>query len=775
MSPVNKLTPEEVEKRIQKDRPYISLDHSTFVNLSTKAKFVDSEFGEWWAEPRGILRGRGNPKRTLKKYTSYEVETLIQKDRPYISIDHSTYKNTHTKCTFVDQDFGSWSAKPNAILGGQDHPKRGKLKISLTVEEVERRIQESRPELTIDRTTFVNTVTKAKFVDSEFGEYWVIPRALLANPKKSHPKRSNPFSLLTSYEVERRIQLDRPFISIDHSTYKNTSIKCRFVDQDFGEWWKPPSAVLRGHCHPKRSGKEKWTIERLKNYLSKEKPYVTVVEKTFKGMSEPCEFVDEVYGSWFTAPSNIVAGKDCATRAGNLKRSSYDVEKEIKKDRPYISIDHSTYKNTNEKCRFIDSEYGEWWSIPQLVFGNKKTGHPKRSFAEMGKENAKPIEEIKEYLTKNFPEVSIDESTYKACGKKARFLDNKYGEYWSKPALVLKGKGSHPNRTKYIASEVNEKLKDRPFMKMDESTFVNTTTKAKFIDLQFGEYWTEPHHVLRGSCHPHRFSKYPKLEIRVSSLLGVHTFQKVPDFLKGSGINIKPDFKLTENTYLEADGLYWHSEKNIISNRHHLERRELFEKHGKRLVQFRSDEIKQKPEIIRSMVQNWTGKSETTIYSRKCKIANTVPRTFFEENHLMGYASGKAVGLEHNGQIVSSVSYKIVKKELHIIRFCNRIFHSVPGAFSKLLKEIIKREGFSGTVINFVDLRYGTGNFLKNLGFVLEKVTLGWKWTDGKNTFNRLKCRANMDERKLTERQHAEELGWYKIYDAGQAKFTKKV
>lgn len=65
------------------------------------------------------------------------------------------------------------------------------------------------------------------------------------------------------------------------------------------------------------------------------------------------------------------------------------------------------------------------------------------------------------------------------------------------------------------------------------------------------------------------------------------------------------------------------------------------------------------------------------------------------------------------------------------------------------------------------------GNHLSNYGFKLEKTTLGWKWTNGSRTFNRLSCRANMDSRKMSEREHAEELKLYKIYDAGQAKFVK--
>ena len=101
--------------------------------------------------------------------------------------------------------------------------------------------------------------------------------------------------------------------------------------------------------------------------------------------------------------------------------------------------------------------------------------------------------------------------------------------------------------------------------------------------------------------------------------------------------------------------------------------------------------------------------------------------------------------------------------------------HNIIGGFSKLLKHIERDYLKPSTteIHNWVDLRYGLGEHLETKGFKLIKDTLGWKWTDYTDTFNRLKCKANMDNRKLTENQHAEELKWYKIYDAGQRLYVK--
>ena len=123
------------------------------------------------------------------------------------------------------------------------------------------------------------------------------------------------------------------------------------------------------------------------------------------------------------------------------------------------------------------------------------------------------------------------------------------------------------------------------------------------------------------------------------------------------------------------------------------------------------------------------------------------------------------------------MSYRQSKTVMKIERFCSKLDFSVQGGFSKLLSYI--ETNCMGSSIkeihNWVDLRYGTGKHLVNKGFVMTKETLGWKWTDGYQTFNRLSCRANMDHRRLSEKEHAKEFGWYRIYDAGQRLYVKNV
>jgi len=57
-------------------------------------------------------------------------------------------------------------------------------------------------------------------------------------------------------------------ITVDTSTYKNTRIKCRFIDKDFpnDEWWPTPNNVITAkQSHPKRKQK-KIKQTNLKNF-----------------------------------------------------------------------------------------------------------------------------------------------------------------------------------------------------------------------------------------------------------------------------------------------------------------------------------------------------------------------------------------------------------------------------------------------------------------------------------------------------------------------------
>jgi hypothetical protein len=122
------------------------------------------------------------------------------------------------------------------------------------------------------------------------------------------------------------------------------------------------------------------------------------------------------------------------------------------------------------------------------------------------------------------------------------------------------------------------------------------------------------------------------------------------------------------------------------------------------------------------------------------------------------------------------MSYRLVGRRLIIERLSSELDTVVIGGFSKMLSYLERNlYGKYDEIHYWVDLRYGVGSFLLQHGFKKDHDVLSWKWTDNKATYNRLACRANMDSRCLSEKEHAKELKWSKIYDAGQRLYIKKL
>ena len=202
--------------------------------------------------------------------------------------------------------------------------------------------------------------------------------------------------------------------------------------------------------------------------------------------------------------------------------------------------------------------------------------------------------------------------------------------------------------------------------------------------------------------------------------------------------------------------------------------RKAIEAEGKRILYFYSREWENKRHICEQIIQTNLGTHTKRIPARKCTVEVRHCGDFFDRYHLMGnLRSAKYVCLVHEGEIVCAMSYRKKGEGVDISRFASVENTIVQGGFTKLLKWVEDQYN-PEFVLNWVDRRYGSGKHLLEKGFVLEHTNEGFWWTSKEGILhNRLKCRANMDERGMTEKQHADELGWHRVYDAGQSKYIK--
>lgn len=217
------------------------------------------------------------------------------------------------------------------------------------------------------------------------------------------------------------------------------------------------------------------------------------------------------------------------------------------------------------------------------------------------------------------------------------------------------------------------------------------------------------------------------------------------------------------NLVIECNGNFWHSEKNLERS-YHAKKRLHYIKHGYTCLFFRSDEIIDSTPIVESIILNKLSIIPNRIFARKCNI-QPVPKNeakeFFKTNHLMGYGRGETIGLYTDKLVMAGQFCSLGDNKWDLSRMCPALNTTVIGGYSRILKEFEKRQ--PKYLRNFIDLRYGSGEYLSKLGFNKSSCYLSFKWTNGNSVFGRLQFKGNDGyENNLT-----------KIWDCGQQKWEK--
>jgi NAD+--asparagine ADP-ribosyltransferase len=155
---------------------------------------------------------------------------------------------------------------------------------------------------------------------------------------------------------------------------------------------------------------------------------------------------------------------------------------------------------------------------------------------------------------------------------------------------------------------------------------------------------------------------------------------------------------------------------------------------------------------------------------------------FYFKNHIQGFSGGRHVGLFHEDQLVSCISFRKNKNNYELTRFVNKKNTLVHGAFSKLLKYFINNNSFE-SIYTFADLRYFEGKVYENNGFkFVHEVMTSYYYFKGLKLFHKRNFQhknlsskfENCDTKynsKLTEYQNCLNAGYDRIWDCGKLKF----
>lgn len=193
---------------------------------------------------------------------------------PEANIDITTYTNSSNKIKVIDQQYGQWwPTFTNLYLRKVKHPKRKLLLISekhtLSLEEVKKRLEEKwGDKIKLYDQTYKNTVTKAKFYNKEYGDFWYVPQRLLRGicfvkiRNKELGKKRRKYNIQYISKKLKEIYGDE--VKLDETLFEYGQ-KAWFIHKKYGRWYASINNVLMGHSHPE-AGKEKAKKSNLERY-----------------------------------------------------------------------------------------------------------------------------------------------------------------------------------------------------------------------------------------------------------------------------------------------------------------------------------------------------------------------------------------------------------------------------------------------------------------------------------------------------------------------------
>ena len=162
------------------------------------------------------------------------------------------------------------------------------------------------------------------------------------------------------------------------------------------------------------------------------------------------------------------------------------------------------------------------------------------------------------------------------------------------------------------------------------------------------------------------------------------------------------------------------------------------------------------------------------------KIDNNELLTFLLDNHLNIPLKAKyKYGLKCKGELVAVMSFskgrKIMRDDrlynsFELLRFCNKLNHTVVGGFSKLLKVFIE-EVQPDDVMTYVDIDWSSGNIYEKNGFSLvDQIPPIEFWLD-LQTGQRVYPKKLTEDEKKNWKNLIEEKKSLKVMNSGSYKY----
>ena len=286
------------------------------------------------------------------------------------------------------------------------------------------------------------------------------------------------------------------------------------------------------------------------------------------------------------------------------------------------------------------------------------------------------------------------------------------------------------------------------------------------------------------------FSSQQKREIReYVNALGFECFSD-RRILKGKELDV---FIPSKNIAIEYNGNMWHSEKYGKGKNYHLDKLEVCNSQGVKLIQIFEDECAEHKDIVFSKIKHILGcDSGEKIQGRKCVVEKISVRTaeeFLNANHIQGFANATVflgAKIKSDNRLIAVMSFlNEGYGNWNLTRFASLNGMRCQGIGGKLFTYFVKK--YNPLVVkSFADRRWTLdkdNNIYTKLGFRLEE-TLRPEYryynpkVDRFKRFHKFAFRKERLNKKyglpltMTELEMATKLGYTRIWDCGLFKYV---
>lgn len=527
------------------------------------------------------------------------------------------------------------------------------------------------------------------------------------------------------------------------------------------------------------------------------------IEAAYKGISKKAGIVCKEHGEFVQAAFSHLAGKGCrkcgvaARAASRLAAGKSMAERKLvalskAQQNALYSYDVAAYIGNDKPITIVCEKHGEFLQ----VYGNhvRGAGCPK---CAKDRGSAALRYDFDTFVCKaaeiHGDRYRYDEASFSSLNERLTIICKEHGEFVQRGAEHLSGHGCPAcgrNATslsrrvgwdEFLARAV--KVHGDRYLYSKEG-FTSVSESVRVVCRKHGEFYQYAQdHLGGGNC--------PRCAVQVSAYE-----DEVRSLLERSGLDVMtsvvgllPSTKeldivvVSSRLAVEIDGLRWHSEKCGRGRTYHQDKTDEAARVGYSLIHITDLQWKTRREAVESLLMARCGVVMQKLDARKCRVACLAAsemRKFMERCHIQGFRPGKEyLGLRHQGVLVAAASFGFSKaKEAELQRYATLPGSRVRGGLGKLV-EHWRRAHATEPLISFCDTAHFDGKAYAAVGFLQEKVLPpDYGYTDGiahysKEAFRKAqqaKRFANYDP-ALTEKENAENNGWYRIWGCNKIKF----